>query len=69
MYGKEAMGALLDLYEQALLEIGKMIEDIPDTFLSILLIWQLLTRIAHQSRPFYPTSSVQASGMRFTFII
>ena len=34
MYGKEAMGALLDLYEQALLEIGKMIEDIPDTFLS-----------------------------------
>ena len=34
MYGQEAMGALLDLYEQALLEIGKMIEDIPDNFLS-----------------------------------
>ena len=34
MYGQEAIGALLDLYEQALLEIGKMIEDIPDTFLS-----------------------------------
>ena len=34
MYGQEAKVALLDLYEQALLEIGQMIEDIADTFLS-----------------------------------
>ena len=34
MYGQEAKVALLDLYEQALLEIGQIIEDIPNTSLS-----------------------------------
>ncbi|WP_207915792.1 hypothetical protein [Flavobacterium caseinilyticum] len=34
MYRQGGIGALVDLYEQALLEIGKVIEDISDTFLS-----------------------------------
>ena len=34
MYVQEAKVALLDLYEQALLEIGQIIEDVPNTSLS-----------------------------------
>lgn len=34
MYRQGGIGASLDLYEHVLLKIGKVIEDIPDTFLS-----------------------------------
>lgn len=34
MYRQGGIGASLNLYEQALLEIGKLIEDISNTFLS-----------------------------------
>ena len=54
IYRQGAVGALLDIYEQAILDFKKVIEDIPDGALTVITDPQKQrTKIVNPSRQFY----------------
>jgi hypothetical protein len=69
MYRQGAVGALLDIYEQAISDLKKVIENIPDNALTIITDPKQLTKIVNLSKQFYLTLYIRVTVMQPTFII